>query len=146
MVKKTEIMCPSHWEDVYDCHTYLWRQKCFIFVPQRMFQLNVYRCAQYWLGSCSTKPRKSCASRNDSYQPLQSVWSLPPLDALWVAKDPNLHVVSIWASSWDYGTYHIGDQRRLRRVCASAQSRQSLHCSHTWSMEVYEGSDQKSEI
>ena len=29
-----------------------------------------------------------------------------------------------WASSWEYGTYHIGDQRRLRRACASAQSRQ----------------------
>ena len=43
-----------------------------------------------------------------------------------------------WASSWDYGTYHIGDQRRLRRDCrrdgACAQSRQSLRCSHNWSM------------
>ena len=29
-----------------------------------------------------------------------------------------------WASSWDYGTYHIGDQRRLRRAFASAQSDQ----------------------
>ena len=51
-----------------------------------------------------------------------------------------------WASSLDYGTYHIGDQRRLRRACASAQSHQSLRCSHTWSMEVDEGSDQKSDI
>ena len=52
-----------------------------------------------------------------------------------------------WASSWDYGTYHIGDQRRLRRACASAQSRQSLPCSHTWSMEVVEErSDRKSDI
>ena len=24
----------------------------------------------------------------------------------------------IWASSWDYGTYYIGDQRRLRQACA----------------------------
>ena len=52
----------------------------------------------------------------------------------------------IWASSWDYGTYHIGDQWRLGRACAFAQSRQSLRCSHTWSMEVDEGSDQKSVI
>ena len=22
-----------------------------------------------------------------------------------------------WSSSWDYGTYHIGDHRRLRRAC-----------------------------
>ena len=52
----------------------------------------------------------------------------------------------IWASSRDYGTYHIGDQRRHRRACASAQSRQSLRCSHTWSIEVNEGSDQTSDI
>ena len=52
----------------------------------------------------------------------------------------------IWASSWDYGTYHIGDQRRLRRTCASAESRQSLRCSHAWRMEIDEGSDQKSDI
>ena len=43
-----------------------------------------------------------------------------------------------WASSWDNCTYNIGDRWRLRRACASAQSRQSLHCSHTWSMEVDE--------
>ena len=42
----------------------------------------------------------------------------------------------IWASSWDYGTYHIGNQRRLRRAYASGQSSQSFRCSHTWSMEV----------
>ena len=41
---------------------------------------------------------------------------------------------------------HIGDQRRLRRACASAQSHQSLRCSHTWGMEVDEGSDQTSDI
>ena len=52
----------------------------------------------------------------------------------------------IWACSWDYGTYHIGEQRRLRRACASAHSRQSLRCSHTWSMEVDEGSDKKSDV
>ena len=34
-------------------------------------------------------------------------------------------------------------QARQRRSCASALSRQSLRCSHTWSMEVDQGSDQK---
>ena len=52
----------------------------------------------------------------------------------------------IWASSWDYGIYHKGDQRKLRRACAFAQSRHSLRCSHIWSREVDEGSDQKSDI
>ena len=50
------------------------------------------------------------------------------------------------ASSWDYGTYHICNQRRLRRACASAQFRQSLRCSHTWNIEVDEGSYQTSVI
>ena len=38
----------------------------------------------------------------------------------------------IWAGSWDYGAYHIGDQRRLRRACAL----------RWWSMAVDDGSDQ----
>ena len=42
------------------------------------------------------------------------------------------HGSDIWASSWVNGTYHIG-------------SLQSLRCSHTWSMEVDEGSNQKSD-
>ena len=52
----------------------------------------------------------------------------------------------IWASSWDYGPYRIGNQRRVRQACASPQSRQSLCCSHTWSMEVDKGSNQKSDV
>ena len=36
----------------------------------------------------------------------------------------------------------MGDQRRLRPAFASAQSRQSFRCWHTWSMDVDEGSDQ----
>ena len=41
----------------------------------------------------------------------------------------------------DDGTYHIGNQRRLRQDCL-----RSLRCSHTWSVAVDEGSDQKSDI
>ena len=52
----------------------------------------------------------------------------------------------MWSSSWDYGTYHIGEQWRLRPACASAQSLQSLRCSHTKSLEVDERSDQISDI
>ena len=37
-------------------------------------------------------------------------------------------ILNIWATSWDYGTYHTDDQRRLRWACASALSRQSLIC------------------
>ena len=53
---------------------------------------------------------------------------------------------NIRASSWDFGTYHIGNQRRLKQACASMQFCQSLRFSLTWSMEVDEGSDQKLDI
>ena len=39
----------------------------------------------------------------------------------------------------------IGEQRRLRRACAVAQSRQNIHSSHTYRRDVnegHEGSDQ----
>ena len=51
-----------------------------------------------------------------------------------------------WASSWDFGTYHTGDLWRLKQAWASAQSRQSLRCSPTWSMAVEEGWHQNSDI
>ena len=57
----------------------------------------------------------------------------------------NRHPLNYKWASWDYGTYHIGDQRRLRRSCASTQSRQSLRCSHTWSIEEDEGFDQETD-
>ena len=41
------------------------------------------------------------------------------------------HLNDNWASPWDYGTYHTGDQRMLRRACVIMQSRQSRRCSHT---------------
>ena len=43
------------------------------------------------------------------------------------------------ASSWDYGLYHIGNQRRLKRACASAQSLQIHCCSHFAQMKYWSG-------
>ena len=34
-----------------------------------------------------------------------------------------------WAASSEFGTYRVCEQRRFRRACASAQSRQNLRCS-----------------
>ena len=65
---------------------------------------------------------------------------------VWRKMENDCFIIIKWASLWDYGSYHIGDQRRLRRACTSAQSRQSLRCSHTWSMELDEELDQKSDI
>ena len=36
-----------------------------------------------------------------------------------------------WAASSEFGTYRLCEQRRFRRACASAQSRQNLRCSLT---------------
>ena len=38
--------------------------------------------------------------------------------------------------------YRIDEQQSLGRVCATAQTRYSLHCSHTHYMDVDEDSDQ----
>ena len=35
----------------------------------------------------------------------------------------------IWVASSEFGTYRLCEQRRFRRACASAQSRQNLRCS-----------------
>ena len=36
----------------------------------------------------------------------------------------------------EFGIYRICEQRRLRRACAAAQARQSVHCSHTQSRHI----------
>ena len=37
-----------------------------------------------------------------------------------------------WDSARDYSTYRIYEQRWFRRVCANAQTRLNLRCSHTY--------------
>ena len=88
----------------------------------------------------------------DSYDPYQCtfkfmfrkiyIWISCLLTWPWMVNDRprtlkrHYHIKVIWVSSWDYGTYHIGDQRRLRQACAFAQSRQSLRCSIDWLMFI----------
>ena len=45
--------------------------------------------------------------------------SLPTADSSWAVVSYWLTTLK-WASSWGFGIYHIGDQRRLRRACTSA--------------------------
>ena len=54
----------------------------------------------------------------------------------------NLIAKIIRASARDFGTYRFTEQRRLWWVCAYAQTRHSLPCLHTQSMDVDEGSGQ----
>ena len=49
----------------------------------------------------------------------------------------------IWAASSEFGTYQLCEQRRFRRACASAQSRQNLRCSLIQAVSQEEPSDRK---
>ena len=48
-----------------------------------------------------------------------------------------------WAASSEFGTYRLCEQRRFRRACASAQSRQNLRCSLIQAGSQEEPSDRK---
>ena len=48
-----------------------------------------------------------------------------------------------WAASSEFGTYRLCEQRRFRRACASAQSRQNLHYSLIQAVSQEEPSDGK---
>ena len=41
-------------------------------------------------------------------------------------------MIQLWSSSCQFGNYHITKQLSLRRACASAQSRMSLHFSNAY--------------
>ena len=49
----------------------------------------------------------------------------------------------IWTASSEFGTYRLCEQRRFRRACASAQSRQNLRCSLIQAVIQEEPSDRK---
>ena len=50
---------------------------------------------------------------------------------------------TIWTASSEFGTYRICEQRRFRRACASAQSRQNLRCSLIQAVSQEEPSGRK---
>ena len=49
----------------------------------------------------------------------------------------------IWTASSEFGAYRLCEQRRFRRACASAQSRQNLRCSLIQAVSQEEPSDRK---
>ena len=51
--------------------------------------------------------------------------------------------IHVWAASSKFGTYRLCEQRRFRRACASAQSRQNLRCSPIQAVSQDEPSDRK---
>ena len=51
-----------------------------------------------------------------------------------------------WTASSEFGTYRLCEQRRFRRACASAQSRQNLRCSLIQAVSQEEPSDRKPDL
>ena len=49
----------------------------------------------------------------------------------------------LWTATSEFGTYRLCEQRRFRRACASAQSRQNLRCSLIQAVSQEEPSDRK---
>ena len=54
---------------------------------------------------------------------------------------PRIYLFMGRSMTYNFDAYRIGEQRWIRRVCAYAQSRQSLRCSHTQSLDEAKGSD-----
>ena len=50
---------------------------------------------------------------------------------------------NMWTASSEFGTYRLCEQRRFRRACASAQSRQNLRCSLIQAVSQEEPSNRK---
>ena len=59
--------------------------------------------------------------------------------------DPYINKLIIWATSSEFGTYHLCEQWRFRRACASAQSRQNLRYSLIQAVSQKEPSDRKAD-
>ena len=53
------------------------------------------------------------------------------------------HIKIKWAAPSEFVTYRLCEQRRFRRACASAQSRQNLRCSLIQAVNQEEPSDRK---
>ena len=78
----------------------------------------------------------------------QSKYHLPNFDMTYIAAFEVLTYQyltrdSLWAAPSEFVTYRLCEQRRFRRACASAQSRQNLRCSLIQTLSQEEPSDRK---
>ena len=80
-----------------------------------------------------------CNGLNSAARLILSVFSNVCLDRTVECKT----IPIIWTTSSEFGTYRLCEQRRFRRACASAQSRQNLRCSLIQAVSQEEPSDRK---
>ena len=64
--------------------------------------------------------------------------------SFWLLMKQMVYLVKMrWTASSEFGTYRLCKQRRFRRACTSAQSRQNLRCSLIQAVSHEEPSDRK---
>ena len=75
--------------------------------------------------------------------PWPSSWLCGTTAGTKATETPENKANNIWTASSEFGTYSLCEQRRFRRACASAQSRQNLCCSLIEAVNQEEPSDRK---
>ena len=111
-------------------------------------------CAQRRLSS-AWAPSQSNQSSLSAWRKLGSLatwthWAhMPRLIGVFTGRTVILLVLSCcgsnnkWTASSEFGTYRLCEQRRFRRACTSAKSRQNLCCSLIHAVSQEEPSDRK---
>ena len=107
----------------------------------------VWHCAQSTIGSCVDRllmyPRSAISCFISLSLGVGGGLQYLILIVFQSCKYLHLDSVVIWAASSEFGTYRLCEQRRFRRACASAQSRQNLRCSLIQAVSHEEPSDRK---
>ena len=122
-------------------------------VIPRQTQNNFARGSVWTIGNISgrTRCKTGCRIKNkhfyrrralDKWSHGGGTWN----ESRWRYTEHNwtdIYVFDIWTASSEFGTYRLCEQRRFRRTCASAQSRQNLRCSLIQAVSQEEPSDRK---
>ena len=74
---------------------------------------------------------------------IHTPWKIVPVSRSFILWANIITLIHIWTASSEFGTYSLCEQRRFRRACACAQSRQNLRCSHIQAVSHEEPSDRK---
>ena len=108
----------------------------------------MYNCDSVWFFHCNMiQLLRIPGSRAKIYEnsftiSAAKLWNEIPLYIRNI-KDLETFKKNKWAAPSEFGTYRICEQRRFRRACASAQSRQNLRCSLIKAVSQEEPSDRK---
>ena len=127
--------------------------------PRYLISAFVVRCLDSVMSLVSVTKISSLTLASVAEQAgLSLTWSETPEDTfshdeaqLYIVKKKKNEILKVknvkssvnWATSSEFGTYCLWEQRRFRRACASAQSRQNLRCSLIQAVSREEPSDRK---